>query len=450
MPKKTYHIQTFGCQMNEHDSETLAGMLHQMGYQEQTVRNQADVIIINTCSVREHADKRFFGTLGQLKRIKRENPDKTIALCGCMMQQQHVIDTIKSKYPWVDLVFGTHNLHEFPILMTEVQNTRSKRISVWDEAEEIVEGLPALRKHPYQAFINITYGCNNFCTYCIVPYTRGRERSRDPKNILKEAKALVADGVKEITLLGQNVNSYLGGDDQLDFAGLIGALNGVEGLERIRFMTSHPKDLSDRLIRAYVDCKKVCPHIHLPVQSGSSAVLKRMNRRYTKEEYLGLVQRLRNAVPDISITTDIIVGFPGETEEEFQDTLDLVRLVRFDSAFTFLYSVRKGTPAERYTDQVPEEIKHERFDRLVETVNQISAEKNCSTIGKTEQVLVEGKSKTNAMTYTGRTGGHRLVNFRADIDYTGQIIPVKILDANTFSLVGEIDPAFSRSDSSER
>lgn len=450
MPKKTYHIQTFGCQMNEHDSETLAGMLNQMGYQEQAVRNQADVIIINTCSVREHADKRFFGTLGQLKRIKRENPDKTIALCGCMMQQQHVIDTIKSKYPWVDLVFGTHNLHEFPALMTEVQNTRSKRISVWDEAEEIVEGLPALRKHPYRAFINITYGCNNFCTYCIVPYTRGRERSRDPENILKEAKALVEDGVKEITLLGQNVNSYLGGDHQLDFAGLIYALNEVEGLERIRFMTSHPKDLSDRLIQAYVESKKVCPHIHLPVQSGSSAVLKRMNRRYTKEDYLGLVNRLQKVVPDISITTDIIVGFPGETEEEFQDTLDLVRRVRFDSAFTFLYSVRKGTPAERYTDQVPEEMKHERFDRLVEAVNQISAEKNLETVGKTEWVLVEGKSKTNAMTYTGRTGGHKLVNFKTDIDYTGQIIPVKILDANTFSLIGEIDPAFSGSSSSER
>jgi len=433
--------------MNERDSETLAGMLRDLGYEENPVRNRADVIIINTCSVRDNADKRFFGTLGQLKRIKGDRPDLVVAVCGCMMQQQHIIDTLKSKYPWVDLVFGTHNLHEFPALLGNVLGEREKIVEVWDQAESIVEGLPSQRKHPYKAYVNIMYGCNNFCTYCIVPYTRGRERSRNPEAILQEVKELVKDGVREITLLGQNVNSYRGqsqeenqGDaagEYTSFAALIHKLNDVEGLERIRFMTSHPKDLSDELIDAYGTCKKLCPHIHLPVQSGSTEILTKMNRKYTKEDYLALVERLRDTVPDIAITTDIIVGFPGETEDDFEETLDLVRKVGFDSAFTFLYSIRKGTPAEKYTEQVPEDVKHERFNRLVDMVNRISAEKNSALVGQVTEVLTEGKSKTNPALFAGRTGGHKLVNFTANQDVTGQMVKVLITDSTTFSLTGE-------------
>jgi tRNA-2-methylthio-N6-dimethylallyladenosine synthase len=435
---KTFHIQTFGCQMNEHDSETLAGMLTKMGYKENPERNDADVIIINTCSVRENADNRFFGTLGQLKSIKKKRQETVIAVCGCMIQQQHIIDTLKSKYPWVDLVFGTHNIHEFPELLTNIQNENNKLISVWEQnGDEIVEGLPARRKYPFKAYVNIMYGCNNFCTYCIVPYTRGRERSRDPQQIIGEVRELVADGVKEITLLGQNVNSYRG-TDSMDFTGLITVLNRIEGLERIRFMTSHPKDLSDNLIQAYVHCDKLCKHIHLPVQSGSTRILKAMNRKYSKEGYLALIEKLRAAVPDIAITTDIIVGFPGETEEDFIETLDVVKKVRYDSAFTFLYSIRKGTPAERYEQQIPEEIKHERFNRLVESVNAISLEKNRKMIGHIEEVLVEGKSKTNTFAYSGRTDGHKLVNFKTSADITGQIIKVKITGCSTFSLTGKL------------
>ena len=372
---KKYHIITFGCQMNEHDSETIAGMLAQQGMEPVLDKKEADIVIINTCSVRENADKRFFGTLGQLKKKKTENPEFVVGVCGCMMQQQHVIDTLKMKYPWVDIIFGTHNIHMFPQLLENVMNEKQKIMDIWEDGGEIVEGLPAKRLYRHKAFVNIMYGCNNFCTYCIVPYTRGRERSRKPLDIVNEVRTLVADGVKEITLLGQNVNSYKG-DEDTDFAALIYMLNDIEGLERIRFMTSHPKDLSDRLIQAYKDCDKLCRNIHLPVQSGSSSILKRMNRRYTKEDYLRLVERLRTAVPDITISTDIIVGFPGETEEDFLETLDLAEQVRYDSAFTFLYSIRKGTPAEKFEDQIPEDIKHERFNRLVDTINRISAEKN--------------------------------------------------------------------------
>ena len=454
MKGKSFYIRTFGCQMNERDSETLAGMLSDLGYRETMDRNKADVIIMNTCSVRENADRRFFGNLGQLKRIKEERPDVIIAVCGCMMQQQHIIDTLKSKYTWVDLVFGTYNIHEFPKLLGNVLDERKKVVDVWDQADEIVEGLPAQRKHPYKAFVNIMYGCDNFCSYCIVPYTRGRERSRDPEAILEEVKALVADGVLEITLLGQNVNSYRGqirnqdkeeagggtvmdsSGEYVSFAGLIHMLNEVEGLKRIRFTTSHPKDLSDELIDAFASCEKLCPHIHLPVQSGSTRILEKMNRKYTKEEYLELVEKLRRKTPDIAITTDIIVGFPGETEEDFEETLDIVRKVGFDSAFTFLYSIRKGTPAENFPDQVAEEVKHERFNRLVEEVNRISAEKNRALVGQVVEVLSEGKSKTNKALYTGRTGGHKLVNFKADEDVTGRMVKVLITESSTFSLTG--------------
>lgn len=433
--KKTYHITTFGCQMNEHDSETIAGMLSEMGFSPEPERDDADVAIINTCSVRENADKRFFGTLGQLKKKKERDSNFVVCVCGCMMQQQHIIDSIKAKYPWVDIIFGTHNIHEFPKLLQSVISEKQKIVDVWEDGGDIVEGLPAKRLYKHKAFVNIMYGCNNFCTYCIVPYTRGRERSRKPEDILREVKDLVSDGVKEITLLGQNVNSYRG-DEQTDFTDLIYRLNEVEGLERIRFMTSHPKDLSDRLIRAYRDCEKLCNYIHLPVQSGSNDVLKRMNRKYTREDYLAIIGKLKEAVPEITVSTDIIVGFPGETEEDFQQTLDLVREVCFDSAFTFLYSIRKGTPAENYEDQIPEEVKHWRFNRLVELVNECSAKKNAAYTGRVEKVLAEGVSKNNGETCTGRTEGFKLVNFKAPKDKIGEILSVKITESKTFSLEG--------------
>ncbi len=436
MNNKSFYIQTFGCQMNERDSETLAGMLSDLGYQEKSVRNKADVIIINTCSVRDNADKRFFGTLGQLKKIKVDRPDLVVAVCGCMMQQQHIIDTLKSKYPWVDLVFGTHNLHEFPALLDNVLGERQKIVEVWDQADSIVEGLPSRRKHPYKAYVNIMYGCNNFCTYCIVPYTRGRERSRDPEAILQEVRELVKDGVNSYRGQNHTAEQDKAAGEHTNFAALIHLLNDVEGLERIRFMTSHPKDFSDELINAYGTCKKLCSHIHLPVQSGSTEILTKMNRKYTKEGYISSVEKLRDIAPDIAITTDIIVGFPGETEEDFEETLDLVRKVGFDSAFTFLYSIRKGTPAEKFTEQVPEDVKHERFNRLVDVVNLISAEKNKALVGRVTEVLAEGKSKTNQALFAGRTGGYKLVNFTADRDVTGQIVKVLITDSTTFSLTG--------------
>ena len=434
---KTYHITTFGCQMNEHDSETIAGMLSERGYEAAAERDEADVVIFNTCSVRENADKRFFGTLGQLKKIKERNPEFTVCVCGCMMQQQHIIDSIKSKYPWVDVIFGTHNIHQFPELLENLIQEKKKQINVWEEHGEIVEGLPCKRLYKHKAFINIMYGCNNFCTYCIVPYTRGRERSRKPEDIVREVRTLVADGVREVTLLGQNVNSYRG-DENTDFADLIYMLNEIEGLERIRFMTSHPKDLSDKLIQAYVDCEKLCNYIHLPVQCGSSRVLKEMNRKYSREDYLELIRKLRTAVPDITISTDIIVGFPGETEEEFQETLSLVAEVEYDSAFTFLYSIRKGTPAEKYEDQIPEDVKHERFNRLVDLVNEISAKKNAAYVGRVEKVLVEGYSKNTAMTYSGRTDGFKLINFEGNEDMVGRIVDVRVTQGKTFSLEGEV------------
>lgn len=434
---KTYHITTFGCQMNEHDSETIAGMLSEMGFSQAPERDGADVVVINTCSVRENADKRFFGTLGQLKHIKKDNPDFTVCVCGCMMQQQHIIDSIKSKYPWVDVIFGTHNIHEFPRLLETVLSEKEKIIDVWENGGDIIEGLPAKRLYRHKAFVNIMYGCNNFCTYCIVPYTRGRERSRKACDILEEVRRLTEDGVREVTLLGQNVNSYMG-EDGTDFSDLIYRLNEAEGLERIRFMTSHPKDLSDKLIQAYRDCEKLCDYIHLPVQSGSSKILKKMNRKYTKDDYLRLVEKLKAAVPHIAISTDIITGFPGETEEDFEETLDLVRRVEYDSAFTFLYSIRKGTPAAEYEDQIPEEIKHERFNRLVELVNEISARKNAAYVGKTVKVLVDGPSKNNSAALGGRTEGFKLINFEGPQDLIGKLVDVEVTAGKTFSLEGRL------------
>lgn len=439
---KTFHITTFGCQMNEHDSETLAGMLLEKGYQPAAERKDANLVIFNTCSIRENADKRFFGTLGQLKKKKTELGDNfTVCVCGCMMQQQHIIDTIKEKYPWVDVIFGTNNLHQLPELLDKLYQEKQKQLSVWQDGGEIVEGLPAKRLYRHKAFVNIMYGCNNFCTYCIVPYTRGRERSRKPEDIVAEIKNLVNDGVREVMLLGQNVNSYRGisaDGTQTDFADLIARINEIEGLARIRFMTSHPKDISDKLIAAYGTCEKLCHYIHLPVQAGSSKVLREMNRHYTREAYLQKVEKLRAVDPDMAISTDIIVGFPGETEAEFEETLSLCEEVCYDSAFTFLYSVRKGTPAEKFEDQIPEEVKHERFNRLVDVINRISAEKNAAYVGRVEKVLVDGPSKTNSKTYGGRTETFKLVNFEGRPEMIGQIVAVEITDANTFSLVGRV------------
>lgn len=437
--QKTYYIQTFGCQMNEHDSEKLAGMLEEKGYRPSADRENADIVVVNTCSVRENADNRFFGQLGVIKKIKERHPDHIIAVCGCMMQQEHITETIRRKYSWVDIIFGTMNLEEFPQLLEKRLTEKEKIMSIYQNQEKVIEGLPVHRKYRHKSFVDIMNGCNNFCTYCIVPYTRGRERSRDPEAVVSEIRSLAADGVKEVTLLGQNVNSYgQGSDFDCDFAGLIRRINEIEGIERIRFMTSHPKDLSDRLIQAFCDCEKLCRHIHLPVQSGSTRILERMNRRYTKEDYLRLVEKIREAVPDIALTTDIIVGFPGETDEDFEETLDLVRKVRFDSAFTFLYSIRSGTPAAGYGDQIPEKEKHERFERLVETLNAITAEKNAQYAGRTERVLVEGASKEDKDTYSGRTDTFKLVNFRSSEDLTGKMADVRITEAKTFSLFGEV------------
>ncbi len=431
--------------MNEHDSEILAGLLHDMDYKPASDRNEAQLVILNTCSVRENADKRFFGTLGQLKRKKIENRDNIICVCGCMMQQQHIVDKIKKTYPWVDLVFGTHNIHEFPKLLDNVVSEHEKIIDVWDTAGDIIEGLPTKRVYNFKSYVNITYGCNNFCTYCIVPYTRGRERSRKPTDIIGEIKKLVKSGVKEVTLLGQNVNSYGKNcnfkelfSDNVDFADLIMEIDRSTGIKRLKFMTSHPKDLSDKLIATYGMANSLCNSIHLPVQSGSSEVLKRMNRRYSREDYMTLIKKLRKVSPNIAITTDIIVGFPGESEENFMETMDLVEKVRFDSAFTFLYSIRKGTPAAEYENQIPEKIKHERFNMLVERMNQITMEINRTYVGKEELVLVEGESKRNSMFQTGRTGSGKIVNFRAGRNLKGEIVAVKIVESNTFSLIGEL------------
>ena len=427
--------------MNEHDSETMAGLLLEMGMTRLENRDDADIEIMNTCSVRENADKHFFGTLGQLKHRKEDNPEFLICVSGCMMQQQTVIDTLKAKYPWVDIVIGTHNIHMLPELIQKVSEEKSKLIEVWPDTDTIVEGLPAERLFKHKALVNITFGCNNFCTYCIVPYTRGREKSRTPKAIISEIENLAADGVREVMLLGQNVNSYKGlaeDGSEMNFASLIRRINDIPGIERIRFMTSHPKDLSDELIEAFVDCKKLCKNIHLPVQAGSDIVLKRMNRHYDRAHYLELVRKIRAAVPEITISTDIIVGFPGETEEDFEDTLSLVREVEYDSAFTFLYSIRKGTPAEKFEDQIPEETKHARFNRLVEAVNEISERKNKAYWGRVEEVLVEGTSKTDENTLTGRTDGFKLVNFPGDAALIGSIVKVEITDAKTFSLMGRI------------
>jgi tRNA-i(6)A37 thiotransferase enzyme miaB len=422
--------------MNEHDSEVIDGLLTERGFSSVKERKDASIVIINTCSVRDNADKRFFGTLGQLKKRKESDPSFIVCVCGCMMQQQRVVDTIKAKYPWVDVIFGTNSIHHIPELIEKVAIEKEKVVDIIENTEEIVEGLPAKRLFDHKALVNIMFGCNNFCTYCIVPYTRGREKSRAPESIVDEVKVLVADGVKEIMLLGQNVNSYDG--NGTSFAELIKMLNDVDGLERIRFMTSNPKDLSDELIEAFAVCDKLCRNLHLPIQSGSNRVLKRMNRKYTREDYLKLIEKLRKTVPDITLSTDIIVGFPGETNEDFEETLSIVKEVEYDSAFTFIYSIRKGTPAEKFEDQIEESEKHRRFDLLVNAVNEISEKKNKAYQDRVEKVLVDGVSKNDKSTLTGRTDGFKLVNFAGKKELIGSLVDVKITDAKTFSLFGEV------------
>lgn len=433
---RTFHITTFGCQMNEHDSEVIDGLLTERGFSSVKERKDASIVIINTCSVRDNADKRFFGTLGQLKKRKESDPSFIVCVCGCMMQQQRVVDTIKAKYPWVDVIFGTNSIHHIPELIEKVAIEKEKVVDIIENTEEIVEGLPAKRLFDHKALVNIMFGCNNFCTYCIVPYTRGREKSREPEAIVDEVKGLVADGVKEIMLLGQNVNSYDG--NGTSFAELLKMLNDVDGLERIRFMTSNPKDLSDELIEAFAVCDKLCRNLHLPIQSGSNRVLKRMNRKYTREDYLKLIEKLRKTVPDVTLSTDIIVGFPGETNEDFEETLSIVKEVEYDSAFTFIYSIRKGTPAEKFEDQIEESEKHRRFDLLVNAVNEISEKKNKAYQDRVEKVLVDGVSKNDKSTLTGRTDGFKLVNFAGKKELIGSLVDVKITDAKTFSLFGEV------------
>ena len=439
--KPKYMIQTFGCQMNEHDSENLAGMLDAMGYEATLMTNDCDLIIYNTCAVRENAELKVYGNLGHLKLAKRKNSDLKIAVCGCMMQQPHVVKEIKSKYKHVDLVFGTHNLYKFPELLTNTMDSDSILVDVWDVDGEVVEGLRSSRKFELKAFVNIMYGCNNFCTYCIVPYTRGRERSRTPEDIINEIKELAANGTKEITLLGQNVDSYGKTlDEDITFAQLLRMVNEVEGLERIRFMTSHPKDISDEVIYAMRDCDKVCEFLHLPVQCGSTSLLKKMNRHYSKEDYLRIIEKAKAEIPGSAFSTDLMIGFPGETEEDLLDTIDVVEKVKYDNAFTFIYSKREGTPAAKMEDQIPEDVKHERFNRVLAKVNEILADLNAQYVGKTVEVLIEGKSKTDETKFTGRTRQNKLVNFTVknpESDLLGKLMNVKITEATTFSLVGE-------------
>ena len=391
--KLTCHVTTFGCQMNEKDSEKLLGILETIGYEE-VETEEADFLIFNTCTVRENANTKLYGHLGQVKKMKERNPQMMIGLCGCMMQEEHVIEKIRSSYKFVDIIFGTHNIFKLAELLKARVDSKGMIVDIWKDTDKIVEDLPVERKYPFKSGVNIMFGCNNFCSYCIVPYVRGRERSREPKAIIREIERLVADGVVEVMLLGQNVNSYGRNlEHPMTFAQLLQEIEKIEGLERIRFMTSHPKDLSDELIRTMAESKKVCHHLHLPMQSGSSRILKIMNRRYDKEKYLELVAKIRNAVPDISLTTDIIVGFPGETEEDFQDTLDVVEKCDFDSAFTFIYSKRSGTPAAKMENQVPEDVVKDRFDRLLALVQEKGRKASSRFEGTVQEILVEEESR---------------------------------------------------------
>lgn len=432
-------VVTFGCQMNARDSEKLRGILKEMGYEEAS-EEKADFVIYNTCTVRENANTRVYGRLGQLKPRKKKHPHMMIGLCGCMMQEPEVVEKLKKSYRFVDIIFGTHNIYKFAELVATRLMSERMVIDIWKDTDMIVEDLPNKRKYAFKSGINIMFGCNNFCSYCIVPYVRGRERSRDPGAIVREIERLVADGVSEVMLLGQNVNSYGKTlDTPMTFAGLLKEIEKVEGLRRIRFMTSHPKDLSDELIEVMKDSKKICRHLHLPVQSGSTDILAKMNRRYTKEQYLELVEKIRKAVPDISLTTDIIVGFPGETDEDFEETLDVVRKVRYDSAFTFIYSKRTGTPAAAMEDQVPQDVIKTRFDRLLKEVQAIAAESCAVHEGTVQEVLVEDICDHDPAMVTGRLSNNLLVHFHGSRELIGTYVNVALEECRGFYYIGKCE-----------
>ena len=433
----TYCLTTFGCQMNEKQSEAVAGIMDEIGYVRQD-SEEADVVIYNTCTVRENANLKVYGRLGHLHSLKDQNPDMKIILFGCMMQEPQVVEKIKKTYSFVNLVFGTHNIFKFAELFYDMLLSDMQIVDIWEGTDQIVEALPTERNYTFKSGVNIMFGCNNFCSYCIVPYVRGRERSRKPEAIVKEVERLVADGVSEVMLLGQNVNSYGKTlENPVTFAQLLTMLEEVEGLKRIRFMTSHPKDLSDELIEVMAKSKKICHHLHLPLQSGSSRVLKEMNRRYDKEKYLNLVDKIRTAIPDISLTTDIIVGFPGETEEDFQETLDVVKKAGYDTAFTFIYSKRTGTPAAAKEDQVPADVTKDRFNRLLALVQEQGRIRSSRFAGTVQEVLVEEESKEKGI-FTGRTQYNLLVHFPADESLLGTYVNVKLEECKGFYYLGSL------------
>ena len=436
---KKFLIQTMGCTLNENDSEKISGMATEMGYTKTENIMDADLIIFNTCCIRENAEEKLFGKLGEVKKLKEEK-GTIIALCGCMMQEEHIIEKLKKSYKYVDIIFGTHTLHKFPEDLYNLLTEENKIIDVIDIEGEVYEGLPIKRESSNKALVTIMYGCNNFCTYCIVPYVRGRERNRNPEDILKEIKQLAQEGYKEVTLLGQNVNSYVGNGYEgiYNFADLLRAVNKIDGIEIISFISPHPKDFTDDVILAIKECKKVSRLLHLPLQSGSTNVLKRMNRKYTKEQYLELANKIKKSVPEVALSTDIIVGFPGETEEDFEDTLDVVKQVQFEQVFMFIYSKRVGTPAEKMEDQVPEDIKHKRFDRLKQLVESQMQENNKKYIGTVQNILIEGKSKNNENMLTGRTNTNKVVIIDADESLIGKMINVKIVSEHMWYLKGEI------------
>ena len=434
----TYCVTTFGCQMNARDSEKLTGILEEIGYVA-APDEKADFVIYNTCTVRENANLRVYGRLGVLHGYKKKNKNMTIALCGCMMQEPEVVEKLKKSYKFVDIIFGTHNIFKFAELIVRNFEEKGMIIDIWKDTQEIVEDLPIERKYSFKSGVNIMFGCNNFCSYCIVPYVRGRERSRNPEDIIAEIKKLVADGVVEVMLLGQNVNSYGKNlENPMTFAKLLQEIEKIEGLERIRFMTSHPKDLSDELIEVMANSKKICKHLHLPLQSGSSEILKVMNRRYDKEKYLALVEKIKKTIPDIGLTTDIIVGFPGETEEDFLETMDVVKKVRYDSAFTFIYSKRTGTPAAAMENQVPEDVVKDRFDRLLKEVQTISQEMTARFEGMVEEVLVEDINDHNPELVTGRMSNNHLVHFPGDASMIGKIVKVHLDECKGFYYLGSV------------
>ena len=433
---KKYYILTMGCQLNENDSEKLIGIMEKMGYTKSKDIKNADLYVINTCCVRENAEEKLFGKLGELKKIK-ENKNIIIAIGGCMMQEEHITEKIKKSYPFVDVVFGTHTLHKFPEDLY-IAITKNKKIKdVIDIDGEIYEGLPVKRSSNRQASVIIMYGCNNFCSYCIVPYVRGRERSRNPEDILNEIKELAKEGYREITLLGQNVNSYKGGENY-NFANLLEDVDKIEGIEVIRFVSPHPKDFTDDVIDVISKSKKISRLIHVPLQSGSTNVLKEMNRKYTKEQYLDLIKRIRNKIPDVVFSTDIIVGFPGETEEDLEDTIDVVKQVNFEQIFMFIYSRRVGTRADKMENQIPEEIKHKRFDRLKQVFEESIEENNKKYIGTTQKILVEGYSKNNQDMLTGRTDTNKVVIFEGPEELIGKIVNIKIISEHKWYLKGEV------------